>query len=206
MRRDALEELCRLLADGQFIGWLVGRRQQTLLVVASELLAGMTDDRFRFAENFTIVDRRAGVARNAKTLSGGETFLASLALALGMAELAARSGGRIGSLYLDEGFGALDPNTLDEAIDALEQRASAGQMIMVISHVPAVAERIDRVLEVRPSPTGSTAEWLDDEDREAMLAATAAADLHRAGVSGQGFEWFSTWPMSRASIGNPRRE
>jgi exonuclease SbcC len=176
-RRDALEEVARLLADGQFVSWVVGRRQQRLLVIASEILAGMTEDRFRFASDFAIVDRRTGVARNPKTLSGGESFLASLALALAMAELAARSGGRIESLYLDEGFGALDPNALDEAIDALEQRARVGQMILVISHVPAVAQRIERVLAVSPDPAGSTAEWLDDEDREAMLLAATAGEL-----------------------------
>ena len=175
-RHDALDELCRLLTDGQFVSWLVARRQQTLLVVGSEILAGMTDQRYRFDSGFGIVDGRTGATRNTKTLSGGEAFLASLALALGMSELAARSGGRIGSLYLDEGFGSLDPNTLDEAINALEERARAGQMIMVISHVPAVAQRIERVLQVTPDPAGSTADWLDDVDRDAMLTTAAAAD------------------------------
>jgi len=176
-RRESLEEVTRLLGDGHFIKWLVERRQQLLLVVASEIFAGMTADRYRFAANFTIVDGRTGVARNPRTLSGGESFMASLALALGMAEIAASSGGRIGSLYLDEGFGALDPNALDESITALEQRARGGQMILIISHVDAVAQRIERVLKVSPDPAGSDAEWLDDEDREALLldAATAVA-------------------------------
>ena len=168
-KRAALEEVCRLLNDSQFIGWLVARRQRHLLVVASEILPGMTEERYRFAADFTVIDGRSGLPRSAKTLSGGESFLASLALALGMAELAARSGGRIGSLYLDEGFGSLDPNALDEAIEALETRARGGQMIMVIRHVPAVAERIERVLQVTPSPSGSIAAWLDDTDREALL-------------------------------------
>jgi exonuclease SbcC len=174
-RRDALEEVTRLLNAGQFVGWLVARRQRHLLTVSSEILAGMTGERYRFAADFSVVDGRSGQPRSARTLSGGESFLASLALALGMAELAARSGGRIGSLFLDEGFGSLDPNALDEAIEALEARARAGQMILVISHVPTVAQRIERVLRVTPSAAGSTAEWLDEADREALLSPMEAA-------------------------------
>jgi exonuclease SbcC len=103
--------------------------------------------------------------------------MASLSLALGMAEIAARSGGRIGSLYLDEGFGALDPNALDEAITALELRARSGQMILIVSHVPAIAQRIERILQVRPDPTGSSAEWLDDEYRESLLVEAATVEV-----------------------------
>jgi exonuclease SbcC len=176
-RRESLEEVARLLGDGHFIKWLVERRQQLLLVVASEILAGMTGDRYRFATDFTIIDGRTGIARNPRTLSGGEGFMASLSLALGMSEIAARSGGRIGSLYLDEGFGALDPNALGEAITALELRAGSGQMILIVSHVPAIAQRIERILQVRPDPTGSSAEWLDDEDRESLLVEAAAVEV-----------------------------
>src|SRR4029077_14094193 len=139
---------------------LVARRQRHLLAVASDVLAGMTGDRYRFAADFTVIDGRTGPPRSPRPLSGGESFFASLALALAMAELAARSGGRIGSLYLDEGFGSLDPNALDEAINALEARARGGQMILVVSHVPAIAQRIERVLKVSPDPEGSRAEWL----------------------------------------------
>jgi exonuclease SbcC len=173
-RRDALDELATCLGDGHFIKWLVERRQQLLLAVASEILADMTGDRYRFAADFTIVDGRTGVGRQPSTLSGGESFMASLSLALGMAEIAARGGGRIGSLYLDEGFGTLDPNSLDEAVTALELRARAGQMILIVSHLPAIAQRIDRVLQVRPDPTGATPEWLDDYDRESLLLDAAS--------------------------------
>jgi exonuclease SbcC len=174
-RRESLEEVGRLLGDGHFIKWLVERRQQLLLVVASEIFAGMTGGRYRFAADFTVIDGRTGIARNPRTLSGGEGFMASLSLALGMAEIAARSGGRIGSLYLDEGFGALDPNALDEAITALELRARAGQMILIVSHVEAVAQRIEHVLRVSPDPMGSNPEWLGEEDRESLLVEAALA-------------------------------
>lgn len=176
-RRDALDELATCLGDGHFIGWLVERRQQLLLAVSSEILAAMTGDRYRFASDFTIIDGRTGAGRAPSTLSGGESFMASLSLALGMAEIAARGGGRIGSLYLDEGFGTLDPNTLDEAITALELRARSGQMILIVSHVPAMAQRIDRVLQVRPDATGAVPEWLDDYDRESLLLDAAASEI-----------------------------
>lgn len=176
-RRDALDELATCLGDGHFIGWLVQRRQQLLLAVSSEIFAAMTGDRYRFAADFTIIDGRTGAGRAPSTLSGGESFMASLSLALGMAEIAARGGGRIGSLYLDEGFGTLDPNTLDEAITALELRARSGQMILIVSHVPAMAQRIDRVLQVRPDATGAMPEWLDDYDRESLLLDAAASEI-----------------------------
>jgi DNA repair protein SbcC/Rad50 len=137
----------------------------------------MTGERYRFAADFTIIDSRTGIPRQPSTLSGGESFMASLSLALGMAEIAARGGGRIGSLYLDEGFGSLDPNALDEAITALELRARAGQMILIVSHVPTIAQRIERVLRVSPNPVGSDAEWIDDTDRESLLVEAAAGDL-----------------------------
>src|SRR5581483_10581253 len=176
-RRDALDELATCLGDGHFINWLVERRQQLLLAVSSEILAAMTGDRYRFAADFTIIDGRTGAGRAPSTLSGGESFMASLSLALGMAEIAARGGGRIGSLYLDEGFGTLDPNALDEAITALELRARSGQMILIVSHLPAIAQRIDHVLQVRPDPTGATPEWLDDYDRESLLLEAASAEV-----------------------------
>ncbi len=176
-RRDALDELATCLGDGHFIKWLVERRQQLLLAVSSEILAAMTGERYRFAADFTIIDGRTGVGRQPSTLSGGESFMASLSLALGMAEIAARGGGRIGSLYLDEGFGTLDPNTLDEAITALELRARGGQMILIVSHVPAIAQRIDRVLQVRADATGAMPQWLDDYDRESLLLDAVAAEI-----------------------------
>ena len=108
----------------------------------------MSGGRYGFSEDFQIVDRTSGQPRSPKTLSGGETFQASLALALGLVELAGRSGGRLSSLFLDEGFGTLDANALDEALEELERRAAAGRVIGVISHLRSVADRIEHVLRV----------------------------------------------------------
>ena len=69
------------------------------------------------------------------------------------------------------------PNALDEAINALELRAQSGQMILIVSHVPAIAQRIERILQVRPDPEGSSAEWLDDEDRESLLDGAVSTEV-----------------------------
>jgi exonuclease SbcC len=95
-----------------------------------------------------IIDRyQADNVRSMKTLSGGETFLVSLALALGLSDLAGNKT-RIDSLFIDEGFGTLDPQTLDIAITTLENLQATGKMIGIISHVDALKERITTQIQV----------------------------------------------------------
>ena len=125
----------------------------------------MTGDRYGFAADFDIVDKLTGQPRSTKTLSGGETFLASLALALGLVEMAGRSGGRLDALFLDEGSGALDADALDEALSELERRAASGRLVGVISHIGAVAERIETVLRVDRTPEGSDVRLVDQSGR-----------------------------------------
>jgi exonuclease SbcC len=173
----SLEELVRLLADGQFIRHVIERRQRTLLAVASGTLGSMTQDRYGFSEDFEMVDRLSGQPRPPRTLSGGETFLASLALALALVEIAGRAGTRLDALFLDEGFGSLDANALDEALSALERRAGQGRLVAVVSHIRAVAERLERVLEVTRTPAGSRAEWRDPSERNAMVERELEAGL-----------------------------
>ncbi len=91
---------------------------------------------------------QADTVRDTRTLSGGESFLVSLALALGLSDLVS-SKTRIDSLFLDEGFGTLDPETLETALDALDHLNSGGRMIGVISHVEAMKERIATRIEVK---------------------------------------------------------
>lgn len=97
-----------------------------------------------------VLDAHTGRMRPPRSLSGGETFLASLALALGLAEVVtARTGGiRLDTLFIDEGFGSLDAETLDLAMNTLEQLRSGGRTIGVISHVDAMRERLPAHLEV----------------------------------------------------------
>ncbi|MBO9531726.1 MAG: SMC family ATPase [Solirubrobacteraceae bacterium] len=106
-----------------------------------------------------VLDAHSGEERETVTLSGGEAFYASLALALGLADVVQReAGGRpLETLLVDEGFGALDPDTLEEVLGELDELRAAGRAIGLVSHVPALAERIPAQLRVTPGPTGSTA-------------------------------------------------
>ena len=91
---------------------------------------------------------QADAARDTRTLSGGESFLVSLALALALSDLVSVKT-RIESLFLDEGFGTLDAETLDTALDALDALNASGKTIGVISHVEAMKERIPVQIRVR---------------------------------------------------------
>lgn len=103
-----------------------------------------------------IIDRyQADVVRPMSTLSGGESFLVSLALALGLSDLASRKV-QINSLFIDEGFGTLDADTLDIAISALENLQANGKSIGIISHVDALKERIGTQIQVAKQPGGSS--------------------------------------------------
>ena len=111
-----------------------------------------------------VLDRSTGAWRDVSTLSGGESFLASLSLALGLSDVVqAQSGGvRIDAMFIDEGFGSLDENALRSAIDMLAQLADGKRLIGVISHMPELRERIDRKIVIRKSLTGSQASVVCD--------------------------------------------
>lgn len=98
---------------------------------------------------------QADVVRPMSTLSGGESFLVSLALALGLSDLASRKV-QINSLFIDEGFGTLDAETLDTAISALENLQANGKTIGIISHVEALKERIGTQIQLSKQPGGSS--------------------------------------------------
>ena len=106
-----------------------------------------------------VFDAYTGGTRSVVTLSGGETFLASLALALGLADVVqAYAGGiRLDAVFVDEGFGSLDPESLDLALRALVDLQKGGRLVGVISHVPEMKERIPARLEVSSSRRGSSA-------------------------------------------------
>ena len=101
-----------------------------------------------------IVDEyQGGSTRTINSLSGGESFLVSLALALGLSELASRRT-QIDTLFIDEGFGTLDPDTLDVALSALEMLQGTGKTIGIISHVEALKERVTTQINVRKGAGG----------------------------------------------------
>ena len=184
-KERALGDLAQALKSGRFLKWLTLRRSRKLLVYASRTLEEVSGGRYAFVdpqetdEQWRLLDHESGVPRSPRSLSGGEQFLASLSLALGMVEMMARTGGRLESLFLDEGFGSLDARNLDAAIQALET-AAARRMVAVISHVRAVAEQIEDVLAVTRETTGSRATWLSAREREQM----AVTDAETAALAG----------------------
>ncbi len=108
-----------------------------------------------------VYDNYTGKSRHVKTLSGGEGFKASLALALGLADVVqAYSGGiSLDTLFIDEGFGSLDPESLDSAVQCLIDIQKTGRLVGVISHVAELKERIKSVLEIIPKKEGSFANF-----------------------------------------------
>ncbi|WP_349876279.1 SMC family ATPase [Micromonospora sp. HUAS YX12] len=166
---EALREVASLLANAQFPALVVAKRQRAFLGLATEQLLAMSGRRFAFAEDFRIIDRHTGQPRDVRTLSGGETFQASLSLALAVVQLAGRAGGRVDALFLDEGFGTLDADSLDDAIEALSRQTLGGRLVAVITHMRAVAERIDNVLVVSRTSSGSQVAWATAAERASLV-------------------------------------
>jgi exonuclease SbcC len=140
-----------LLRSDKFPRWLVASALDTLVADASTGLAELSGGQFELTHEegeFLVVDHAdADARRPVKTLSGGETFQASLALALAlsaqMSTLAAEGAARLDSIFLDEGFGSLDEANLDVVASTLENLAGRGdRMVGVITHVQALAERV----------------------------------------------------------------
>lgn len=149
---------------------------QDVIREANERLEKMSGGRYQFRNmqgikkgfkkaglDLEILDAYTGKARPVETLSGGESFLASLALALGLAAVVKNTAGGINldTIFIDEGFGSLDSETLDFAINALtELQTDSGRLIGIISHVEELKNRIPARLEVTKNKIGSTAKFI----------------------------------------------
>jgi exonuclease SbcC len=142
--------LADMLRSDRFPRWLVTAAVDSLVEFASGNLADLSGGQFDLTHEdgeFYVIDHAdADSRRSVRTLSGGETFQASLALALAlssqMSSLSAAGGARLDSIFLDEGFGTLDPETLDVVATTLETLAQDDRMVGVITHVAALAERV----------------------------------------------------------------
>lgn len=122
-----------------------------------ERIAGQ-DQRSQSGLDLGVIDHYNGSRRSVKSLSGGETFKASLALALGLSdEVQATAGGvQLDTLFLDEGFGSLDEESLEQALRVLTGLTEGNRLVGIISHVGALKERIDRQIVVRKNRTGGS--------------------------------------------------
>jgi exonuclease SbcC len=171
VERELSHGLALHLNASHFEKWLLDEALTALADGATDLLRTLSGDQYSLRVDpkngsFVVVDHRnADEIRSARTLSGGETFLASLALALALADriatLAARGAARLESIFLDEGFGTLDPDTLDVVASAIEELGASGRLVGVASHAAELAERLPVRFEVRRSGNASTVQRFD---------------------------------------------
>lgn len=147
----------------------------TIVSRANVRLLKMTNGRFELSRKrdkakgnaqsgleLEVYDEYTGMTRHVKTLSGGESFKTSLALALALAEVVQEMAGGISldTMFIDEGFGTLDPESLDMAIECLLETQENGRLVGIISHVPELKERIPARLEVTATNQGSKTQFV----------------------------------------------
>jgi exonuclease SbcC len=180
LERDAA--LARTLADhlraNELVAWIQEEALSRLAEAGSRHLQKLSQNRYtlrlgsgveeagaRAEQDFFVADAwNGGAVRSVRTLSGGETFLASLALALALAESLTEIGAEprtadaLESLFLDEGFGTLDSDTLDTVVSALDALHGGQRMVGIVTHVRDLAERLPARLEVRRQDGSATAE------------------------------------------------
>ena len=178
--RHELVDRMASLADGtspdnrlrmRLSGYVLAFRLRQVVDAANERLVAMTDRRYRLEHtgdrgagesrgglSLRIRDDWTGETRDPVTLSGGETFVVSLALALGLADVIAHEAGgsELDTLFVDEGFGTLDADTLDDVMDTLDSLRDGGRVVGVVSHVAELQMRIPTQLHVRKHRSGST--------------------------------------------------
>ncbi|EEJ0013968.1 SMC family ATPase [Listeria innocua] len=147
----------------------------TIIHRANHRLSKMTSGRFELKRKIEkakgnvqsgleleVFDEYTGLTRHVKTLSGGESFKTSLALALSLAEVVQEMAGGISleTMFIDEGFGTLDPESLEAAVECLLETQENGRLVGIISHVPELKERISARLEVTATNHGSTTKFI----------------------------------------------
>ncbi|MFQ5947969.1 MAG: AAA family ATPase [Acidimicrobiia bacterium] len=161
-RLDVYTRLAQDLLPSGFLKHLLEEERSDLADLGGERFERLSGGRYRFGSDgsFDVVDLAAAeTVRKPASLSGGETFLASLALALALAEMVSRKGGRLDAFFLDEGFGSLDPEHLDLAMDGVERLVadSPDRLVVVVSHVPELRLRVEDLIELDKDPvTGET--------------------------------------------------
>ncbi|MBT2547913.1 AAA family ATPase [Arthrobacter sp. ISL-65] len=156
--------------------YVLAARLEQVAIAASERLVAMSDGRYtlqhsdaRAARNaksglgLEVIDEWTGRRRDTSTLSGGESFMASLSLALGLADVVQQEAGGVDieTLFVDEGFGSLDEQALEQVMDALEGLRDGGRVVGLVSHVGEMKQRIGSQLQVVKQRNGSTVHIVD---------------------------------------------
>ena len=150
--------------------FVLRERFADVVASANDRLATMSDGRFtlehvedregnkRSGLGLRVRDTHTEQPRDPGTLSGGETFYCSLAMALGLADVVTAEAGGVdlGTLFVDEGFGSLDPDTLDNVLSVLAGLGTSGRVVGIVSHVPELKERIAERITVVPNRDGSS--------------------------------------------------
>ena len=146
-----------------------------ILHAANKRFLKMTNDRYRLLRKTELGDKRVGQGldlqvfdgysnkeRDITSLSGGEGFKASLSMALGLSDVVQETAGgiQLDTMFIDEGFGTLDDESLESAIDVLSELQGGGRIVGVISHVNELKERIQKKIVVNGDKDGSTAKFL----------------------------------------------
>jgi len=158
-RWDRLHELIGSADGKKFRNFAQGLTFELMVAHANRQLQKMSDRYILMRDSdepleLNVIDNyQAGEIRSTKNLSGGESFIVSLALALGLSNMASRNV-RVDSLFLDEGFGTLDEDALETALETLSGLQQDGKLIGIISHVPALKERIGTQIQVEAGNAG----------------------------------------------------
>ena len=174
----AADNRAQMRLSAYVLSWRFGQ----VVDAANARLSRMSDQRYalehtavrcagetRGGLSLLVRDEWSGEARDPVTLSGGETFVVSLALALGLTDVVTQEAGvdqqgtDIGTLFVDEGFGSLDADTLDDVMDTLDALRDGGRVVGVVSHVAEMRDRIPTRLQIDKSRTGSTARLVRSE-------------------------------------------
>jgi exonuclease SbcC len=156
--------------------YVLAARLEQVAAAASERLVAMSDGRYTLQHTdaraargaksglgLEVVDQWTGQRRDTSTLSGGESFMASLSLALGLADVVQQEAGGVDieTLFVDEGFGSLDEQALEQVMDALEGLRDGGRVVGLVSHVAEMKQRIGSQLQVVKGRSGSTVRMVE---------------------------------------------
>ncbi|OUM39708.1 AAA family ATPase [Arthrobacter sedimenti] len=155
--------------------YVLASRLEQVAAAATERLLQMSDGRYALVHSdatagnkrsglgLNVIDGWTGNRRDTSTLSGGESFMASLALALGLADVVQQEAGGldIETLFVDEGFGSLDDQALEQVMDALEGLRSGGRVVGLVSHVPELKQRVSAQLQVVKGRQGSSLRYVE---------------------------------------------